>query len=120
MSEELRDIILNGFLIYPSNGKFIVKKESVPESDFSIDAIECDSYKGAIEYAIESLKKPRIFKWDIKVRYNRGLGIEYRNFNFVESSNYEDAFELASSQVEKFFKDQKVVISEIKVRLSNK
>jgi len=36
MSEELRDIILNGFLVYPSNGKFIVKKEAVPESNFTI------------------------------------------------------------------------------------
>jgi hypothetical protein len=120
MSEELRDIILNGFLVYPSNGKFIVKKEAVPESNFTIEAKECDSYGQAIEFAIEMLKKPRILKWSGVVRYNRGLGIEYKNLSFIESENYEKACEIAKLQVEDFFKNQKVIISEIKVRLKSK
>lgn len=120
MSEELRDIILNGFLIYPSNGKFIVKKEAVPESNYSIDATECDTYGEAIELAIETMKKPRLVTWSGIVRFNRGLGIEYKNLTLIESENYEQACEIARLQVEDFFKNQKVVVSEIKVRLKSK
>lgn len=121
MSDQLRDILLSGFSIFPSNGKFIIRKESVENSEFTLSDKECDSYSDAIEYAIEMMKKPRIRMWQAIVRYNRGLGIEYKNLQNIETETFEQAIEVATLQAESLFKGQKVCISEIKVRLkSNK
>lgn len=117
MSDQLRDIMMSGFIIYPSNGKFIVKKEAVPESNYNLAEYECDSYGEAIDYAIEMLKKPILYKWSAMVRYNRGLGVEYKKLNEIESETYDLAMQIAVGEVELIFKKQKVTISEIKVRL---
>ena len=55
-------------------------------------------------------------KWSAMVRYNRGLGIEYKKLNEIESETYEIALQIANKEVELMFKKQKVFISEIKVR----
>lgn len=119
MSEDLKNIMLSGFTIFPSNGKFRVKKQAVPESNFSLDDQEFNSYDDAIEFAINSLKKPRISMWSGIVRYNRGLGIEYRNLYFIQAESYETAMQKAQEQVDIIFYKQKVIVSEIKVRCEN-
>lgn len=116
MGDELRDLLLNGFMIYPSAGKFIVKKESVPASQFQIEAHECSSYADAVNLALELLRRPLESCWIITVRYNRGLGIEYKNLTDVFASSYEDAVQKAEIIAENHFKKQKVVISGVKVR----
>lgn len=119
MSEDLKNIMLSGFTIFPSNGKFRVKKQSVPESNFSLDDQEFNSYDDAIEFAINLLKKPRISMWSGIVRYNRGLGIEYRNLYFIQAESYDIAMQKAQEQVDIIFHKQKVIVSEIKVRCEN-
>jgi hypothetical protein len=116
MSEDLKNIMLSGFTIFPSNGKFVLKKQSVPESNFSIDNKEFNSYEDAMEFAIKMLKEPRIFNWSAIIRYNRGLGIEYKNLQLLQAESYDIAYELAQKQVDALFFRKKVVVSEIKVR----
>jgi len=116
MGDELRDLLLNGFMIFPSNGKFVVKKESVPSSQFQIEPMERSSYAEAVELALELLRKPVENYWIVTVRYNRGLGIEYKNLNDVLASNYDDALQKAEIVAENHFKKQKVMISGVKVR----
>lgn len=117
MGDELRDLLLNGFMIYPSNGKFIVKKESVPTSAYQLEAQECNSYGEAVELALQILRTPKLLSWVVTVRYNRGLGIEYKNLNDVFASSKEEAQDLAENLAETHFKKQKVMISGVKVRL---
>ena len=119
MSDELRDLLLNGFMIYPSNGKFIVKKECVPSSQFQIEPQECNTYGEAIEAALQILRTPKLLSWTVIARYNRGLGIEYKNLDDVFAPTKEEAQNLAENQAESHFKKQKVVISGVKVKLKN-
>ena len=119
MTDMLRDLILNGFMIFPSNGKFIVKKQAVPDSNFSIAEQECASYAEAVEYAAAVFNKPRISVWQVTVRYNRGLGIEYKNLQDVCAVNHEEAMDIAKTQAELMLKGNKTVISEIKLRPKN-
>ena len=65
MSDSLQMLLLNGFMIYPSNGKFVVKKESVPESCYSLEIKEFNTYGEAFDYAIEILHKPRKQVWGV-------------------------------------------------------
>ena len=71
MSDSLQMLLLNGFMIYPSNGKFVVKKESVPESCYSLEIKEFNTYGEAFDYAIEILHKPRKQVWGVMLRYYR-------------------------------------------------
>ena len=87
MSEELRNIMMSGFMIFPSNGKFILKKQAVQESDFHLDETEFSKYEDAIEFAIKTLKQPRMSDWTAIVRFNRGLGIEDRKSTRLNSSH---------------------------------
>mgnify|MGYP003326182445 FL=1 len=119
MSEELRNIMMSGFMIFPSNGKFILKKQAVQESDFHLDETEFSKYEDAIEFAIKTLKQPRMSDWTAIVRFNRGLGIEYKNLKDMQAETYEDACVKAEKQAESLFYKQKVIISEIKVRRKN-
>lgn len=116
MGDEIRDLLLSGFMIYPSAGKFIVKKESVPSSQYQIEPHECDSYVEAIELAAQLLRTPREVAWAVTVRYNRGLGIEYKNLSDVIASSKEIALQNAEILAENHFKKQKVMISGVKVQ----
>jgi hypothetical protein len=119
MAIDLCEIMLNGFLIYPSNGKFILKKEATSESFFTLDVMEFSSYGDAIEYASEIILKPKLNNWYAIVRYNQGLGVEYKKINDIFAENHESAVEIINDTVKKMFKNKKVVISEIKVKLKS-
>lgn len=112
--DNMRELLTNGFMIFPSKGKFIVKKESVPDNTLVIPEQGFDSYDLAVEAAMEMLKKPQFIEWDIIVRYNRGLGIEYKNLPAVIASDRNKAKILAEIAASEFF-DPSVNIGEIKV-----
>lgn len=117
MSNSLQMLLLNGFMIYPSNGKFVVKKESVPESCYSLEIKEFNTYSEAFDYAIEILNKPIKQVWGVMLRYNRGLGIEYKNLSDVFATTKEEAFIIANDQLENMLKKVKLLSFEIKVSL---
>lgn len=112
--DNMRDLLTNGFMIFPSQGKFLVKKESVPGNTLIIKEQEFDSYELAVEAAVEMLKKPQLIEWNVIVRYNRGLGIEYKNLPAVVASDKNKAKILAELNAAEVF-DPAVNIGEIKV-----
>ena len=119
MNNPLLDLLLNGFMIYPSNGKFIVKKENVPSSPYKINEKEFDDYASAINHATEMLMAPRLTVWSVVLRYNRGLGIEYKNLSDVFANTKDEAVIMANNQVEVLSKTIKLLSFEVKVRLKN-
>jgi len=114
--DTLKDLLLNGFMIYPCGNKFVVKKESVPFNLIAIEEKEYDNYEIAIEAANNMLKTPLMADWSVIVRYNRGLGIEYKNLPDIRASNKEEAKIFAENIANEFFNDS-VLISEVKVIL---
>lgn len=112
---ELRDLLMNGFIIFPKNGKFILKKEAVPDNEIVINETEFESYELAVECAIELLKKPQVLNWDVVVRFNQGLGIEYRNLSAVVAETHEEAQRLAEANANLTF-NKMVDIIEVRVR----
>lgn len=116
MNDTLLDLLLNGFMIYPCEGKFVMKKESVPSNLAIIKEKKYDSYEIAIEAANDMLKKPIMADWSVIVRYNRGLGIEYKNLPDVCASNKEQA-QIIAENIANQFLDNSTLISEVKVFL---
>lgn len=114
MNDILRDLLLNGFMIYPANGKFAVKKESVPSNPQLIGETFYENYDLAIEAAGQMLKTPKSINWTAIVRYNRGLGIEYKNLPDICASNPVEAKEMAQKIAETMIEPD--AICELKVR----
>ena len=116
MNDILRDLLLNGFMIYPNKGKFIVKKESVPTNTTVLKETEYDNYDLAVEAASKMLNTVQPAEWACIVRYNRGLGIEYKNLPDVTASSIEEAKRIADELVQRIF-GESATISEVRVRL---
>lgn len=118
MNDILRDLLLNGFMIYPNNGKFVVKKEAIPTNPAILKESEYDSYDLAVEAAVNMLQTPQMAEWGAVARYNRGLGIEYRNLPDVRAASKDEAKAMADKLAEKIL-GRSTVISEVRVRLKN-
>lgn len=116
MNDILRDLLLNGFVIFPRNGKFILKKESMPCNPTVISEMEFESCDEAIDWATNNLHV-QVYDWIVTVRFNRGLGIEYKNLPDVQASTLDYAKTIAKKEAERHFIDPKVVVSEVRVRL---
>jgi hypothetical protein len=119
MSDILRDLLLSGFMIFPRNGKFVVKKEAVPANQTVIKEKEFDSYDVAVEAAAEMLRQPQAIEWASVARYNRGLGIEYRNLPLVRAASVEEAQALSEQLAERVLGGPGVEIKEVRVRPKN-
>lgn len=115
MEATICELMTCGFMIYPSNGRFVVKKQAVPCSDNAIPESEVATYEEAVELAKKLLATPILKTWSVIVRYDRGLGVEYRNLHDVVSATHEEAVSLAERQIGQVF-DNKTRIAEIKVR----
>jgi hypothetical protein len=115
MEATICELMTCGFMIYPSNGRFVVKKQAVPCSDTAISETEVATYEEAVELAKKLFAKPILKTWSVVVRYDRGLGVEYRKLHDVVSVGHQEAVVLAEKQVGLSF-DNKTRIAEIKVR----
>lgn len=116
MDNTLRNLLNSGFMIYPANGKFVVKKEPTPISPFSVEECQFDTYLLAVEAVEGILKNPPLVEWSVLVRYSRGLGIEYKHLETVFAERIEQAEDSAKLHVEKFENDQKSKVIEVRVR----
>jgi hypothetical protein len=116
MSDTLRDLLSNGFMIYPSKGMFVLKKEPVPETPYRIEERQFPTYAAAVEEAENILKSPKLNEWTVLVRYNRGLGIEYKHLSTVFACKKEEAEALATLVVEKFAEEHRAMVAETRVR----
>lgn len=116
MNDILRDLLLNGLMIYPNNGKFVLKKEAIPSNTFVFPESEHDTYELALEAAKAILYAPQETEWSVIVRYNRGLGIEYKNLPDVRAATKEEAKTMADALAQTTL-GQSVAISEVRVML---
>lgn len=116
MDDILRELLLNGYMIYPKNGKFILRKEAIPTNQIVLPEMEFSVWEEAVDWAKKSLQSP-IFNWIVTIRFNRGLGIEYKNLAEIQTRSKEEAQAQAEKLAERHFSDPKVVISEVRVRL---
>lgn len=103
MDNTLRDLLLNGFMIYQHNNKFCLKKESVPSNTIIIKETIYDNYDLALEAGIQMLSAPQVIKWTAIVRYNRGLGIEYKNISDISAIDEISAKKIAKELSDKIF-----------------
>lgn len=116
---DLRELILNGCLIYPKGNKFAFRKESVPNNNSIIEENVYDNYDLAIQAAMDFLQELEIIEWTVILRYNRGLGIEYKNFPNFKAKTREEAEVLAQNMVSKILVNSKIKVQEIRLRPKN-
>lgn len=119
---ELEKLIHLGFCFlkdYGPNEKIFVHKKAVFENPAVMEEHSCDSLDEAIEVSNKFLDSPSKLLWSTIVRFNRGLGIEYKNLPDIEAASYEEALEIAKNEADKLKKEPKLIIAEIKVRLKN-
>lgn len=110
-----KEIITCGFVIYNQEDKFILKKNSSKISNLVLEEKEYSTFEEAIQVAKDLLFGLTPKEWIIIVRYNRGLGIEYKNIPTILATTREEADSLAKKQIKNFF-DSTVKILEIKVK----
>lgn len=117
MEDILKSLMTNGYQIYPdAQGKFSVKKNAVPCNSLEFEGVVLDTYEEAFRFAAEHFSTPQKMLWAVVARYDRGLGIEYRNLRPVESASREEAEILAWTQAEIELGGPKVEIKELRVR----
>jgi len=101
----------NGFIIYANEqGDFIVEKKPSKFNALRINAVIFNSFQESIDYINNILNKPK--EWTAIIRYNKGLGIEYKNISPINANSKEDAKKIAFKQAEKLLGDY---IIEVKV-----
>ena len=111
MKNLLRELTIQGFLIYPQDKSFVVEKITEP----CLEPKVFENYELAVEYAA-SVKKNKA-NFNIIVRYNRGLGAEFKTFKCFESTTLKEAEAESLKIIEKCFsKLDKCEIKEIKIR----
>ena len=103
-------------MIYPINGRFVLKKEICSSSPYQISEIQFKTYKEAVQEAERIFKTPQMIEWTVLIRYNRGLGVEYKNLETVFAISYQDAECASQIVVENFSKDNKAKVAEVRIR----
>jgi hypothetical protein len=88
------------------DGKIFVKKLGPP-----VITKKFDNMDDALAFLRDDLKIPSN-KFSVIVRYDRGLGIEYKNLPDIEARTLEEARLLAQTEAEKLVQN----IKEIRVR----
>jgi hypothetical protein len=112
----LQLLIDAGFSIHYDEGSYVVTGNGM---DGTYERFR--SLQHAVEFAFYELNKlaeAKKHEFTVIVRYNRGLGIEYRNLPNIEATTLEEAKAKAAEICNKTF-SAKDVIHEIKVRPKN-
>jgi len=84
------DLMLNGFVIYPKDDLFCLQKISTPNNPQKINEKVFPNYEAALNFA-KSFMQKGLTNYTAVVRYNRGLGVEYKNLSLIEATNIEEA-----------------------------
>lgn len=111
---ELEEIVNNGIVFYMGeNGKYFVEKKSSINNNLKINLVEFEDFKTARNYIDSILNKTN--EWQAIVRFNRGLGIEYKNIQNIIAESKEQAKEMARLQAEKTIGDSIIEIRVVPV-----
>jgi len=98
----IKELVENGFLIYIEQNRFLVEKIPTNLNKKSINK----TYFGSLDESIDFVKKCMKNKeWKAIVRYNRGLGIEYKTLKLIEAESLEEAKKTASEEAENLLGD---------------
>lgn len=108
----LKELSACGYLIFPSENIFILKKVITKVNNKTFPDKEFDTYELAFEYACNDLIQLKQFS--AIVRYNRGLGPEYKNLLGFSAETLEDAKNIALIEASKLLGEKNIV--EIRVK----
>ena len=117
----IKNLMLNGLIIYQDGTEFCIKKIDVPKNQMKIvNGERFSNFDSAFEVACYLLEQQEANKsWTPMVRYNQGLGIEYKNLHEIMAPNKEVALQLATEAAHQHFRNMPaVVIQEIKVKMN--
>jgi len=106
---EIKDLIDNGYLIYPENKGYILEKVPTQTNKKKIEKTSFETIESALLFAEKSIESK---EWKAIVRYNRGLGVEYKTLKTIEATSLEGAKLQAIKEAENVLGDH---IIEIKV-----
>ncbi len=115
----LRKLNAVGFLIYPHGNKYILKKIVIVTNSNEMADMVFDTFEHALDHAMTLVdkweKEPRKFLFSAVIRYNRGLGVEYKNLPVIYATSIQEAKVQAHEEALKAL-DDKAFIKEIRVR----
>ncbi len=118
MENTLRDLITNGFIIRPSGTgqQWYVEKSAVMCCPNLADSVVCETYEEAISMAQKMLDSMsnKFFEFTAIIRYNRGLGVEYKNLPIIQAKSIDEARILAETEAINLLGE--VDIGEIRIR----
>lgn len=106
----------NGFIIYPKDTSFAVQKVSTPNSPIKLEEKVFPSYEEAVNFA-KSFGKKDLLLFNATVRYNRNLGVEYKNLPLIEAKDIEQARIRATALAQELVGGQYII--EVRVRPKN-
>lgn len=95
---DIKRIVDNGFLLYLGSGNYIVEKKCVPLNRRDIEKRSFETLEEAVEFIQNSIDSK---EWKAIVRYNRGLGIEYKTLKTINALSFEEAKKEALKEAEK-------------------
>lgn len=111
----IQELMLNGFVVYAKEDKFFLEKIAVPIFNVTITPQIFDNYDQAIAAAYSLLEQQaKIREFTATVRYNRGLGIEYKELPIIYAENIIEANKKAQILAEQFLLNANII--EIRVR----
>lgn len=110
------ELTKNGFIIYPKDTSFAVQKVSTPNNPERLDEKVFSSYQEAVDFA-KSFVKRELYTFTAIVRFNRKLGIEYKNLPLIEAKDIESAKQKANLLAQELVGEQYII--EVRVRPKN-
>lgn len=106
-----------GFLVYENTGTYVLAKVAVPRDSRELASQTFATYEDAVLAGSEGIYQARSSqKFTAIVRYDRGLGIEYKTLSEFPASDLVEAKAQAAIIAEKEL-PKKANIKEIRVRL---
>jgi hypothetical protein len=110
-----KELTASGFIVYPHGSRFSMMKVATPVDDRVMEPLNFDTYEEAANKANE-LYVFREYSFMAIARYNRGLGIEYKNIPEFSAATKEEAEKIAWEKAEALLGPE-ADVREIRVRL---
>ncbi len=103
-----------GFVIYPQGNRFTMMKVATPVDNRTLEPTHFDTYAQA-EDRVWELFLTKELRFTAIARYNRGLGIEYRNIAEFSANDPEEAQQAAEDKAYELLGED-VDIREVRIR----
>ena len=94
-----KELTACGFIVYPNGDNFVMTKVATPLDNRVSEPKEYNTYEDAV-LASNEFYVFREYNFTAIVRYNRGLGIEYKNISKFSAFSKEEAEKTAWKKAE--------------------